>query len=282
MTETVPAVPSATAATYVFAVCRRVDEDVLARLPGITTAPVRALPFERLRAVVQEVPAAEAGRGSWTERLSDPGELERCVRAHHRVVTAVAAHGPAVPMALATIYSSEERARQALGDGAARFHTVLERVDGRVEWGVKVYVPSAAGVSSAAGAGRTAVPASVPGGSPASGAGRAYLERVRGAHRAREESRRAALLAAEETDAELRGLAVAARRLRLQDQQLTDGHRAQVLNGAYLVEEGRTARFREAVAALRERTGALIELSGPWVPYSFASFAGEDALHGDR
>ncbi len=214
MTQPVPAGPPAAPATYVFAVCRGVDEGVLAELPGITTAPVRALPFERLHAVVQEVPAADAGRRAWTERLSDPVELERCVRAHHRVVTAVAAHGPAVPMALATLYSSEERARQALGAGAGRFRTALARVDGRVEWGVKVYVSSA---SAANEAGRTAVPTAGPGGPPASGAGRAYLERVRGAHRAREESRRAALLTAEETDAVLRDLAVAARRLRLQN-----------------------------------------------------------------
>jgi hypothetical protein len=281
MTQQVPAVPPATAATYVFAVCRHVDEEVLARLPGITDAPVRALPFERLHAVVQEVPAAEAGPRSWTERLSDPGELERCVRAHHEVVTAVAADGPAVPMALATLYSSEERARQALGADAARFHTVLDHVCGRVEWGVKVYVSSE---STATDAGRTGVPAggarpAPPAGPPTAGSGRAYLERVRGAHRAREESRRTALLAVEETDAVLRSLAVAARRLRLQDQQLTDGRRAQVLNGAYLVEKSRTAQFTEAVAMLRRRTGAPIELSGPWVPYSFA---GEDGGHGDR
>ncbi|MFF7211795.1 GvpL/GvpF family gas vesicle protein [Streptomyces sp. NPDC008238] len=68
--------PPATAATYVFAICRHVDEDVLSRLPGITTAPVRALPFEQLDAVVQEVPAAEADRDSWTERLSDPYERD--------------------------------------------------------------------------------------------------------------------------------------------------------------------------------------------------------------
>lgn len=273
MTQSVPEVPPATAAVYVFAICRHVDEGVLHRLPGITRAPVRALPFERLHAVVQEVPPADADR--WTERLSDPGELERCVRAHHRVVTAVAAHGPAAPMALATLYSSAERARQALHADAARFHTVLDRVDGRVEWGVKVYAPPA---SEGTGADRATVPVRVPAGGPASGAGRAYLERVRGTHRAREEGRRTALAIAEETDAVLRDLAVAARRLRLQDQRLTEGRRPQVLNGAYLVDEGRTARFTEAVAMLRRRTGALIELSGPWVPYSFA---GEDGVCAD-
>jgi len=46
------------------------------------------------------------------------------------------------------------------------------------------------------------------------------------------------------------------------------------------VEEDRTEAFREVVDTLRRRTGALlIELSGPWVPYSFA---GEDGAHGDR
>ncbi|MEU7967857.1 GvpL/GvpF family gas vesicle protein [Streptomyces sp. NPDC049097] len=276
MTQPVTAVPAATAATYVFAVCRHADDDVLSRLPGISTAPVRTIPFEQLHAVVQDVPAAEADRQSWTERLSDPDELERCVRAHHQIVTAVATGGPAAPMALATVYSSEERARQALRADAARFHTVLDRVAGRLEWGVKVYVSSASAMTATD---RTVAPARVPTGPQAPGAGRAYLERVRGTHRAREESRRAALQAAEETDAALRDLAVAARRLRLQDQQLDDCRRAQVLNGAYLVDESQSARFTQAVAAQRRRTGALIELSGPWVPYSFA---GEDAAHGDH
>ncbi|MFF4968422.1 GvpL/GvpF family gas vesicle protein [Streptomyces sp. NPDC001037] len=277
MKQPVSPEPPAPAATYVFVVCRQVDEDVLSRLPGITATPVRALPFEGLHAVVQDVPAAEADRQSWTDRLSDPQELERCVRAHHQVVTAVAAQGPAAPMALATLYGSEERARQALGADAARFHGVLDRVAGRVEWGVKAYLPVA---PAADGAAHGAVPARVPAGPGASGAGRAYLERVRGAHRAREENRRAALLAAEEADAVLRGSAVAARRLRLQDRRPDDRRGAQVLNGAYLVEEDRTASFTQAVDTLRRRTGALlIELSGPWVPYSFA---GEDGAHGDR
>jgi hypothetical protein len=175
-------------------------------------------------------------------------------------------------MALATLYSSEERARQALGADAARFHAVLDRVGGRVEWGVKVYA------SAATEAHRAVAPTHMPAAPQPPGAGRAYLDRVRGTHRAREESRRAALQAAEETDAVLRDVAVAARRLRLQDQQLNDHGRAQVLNGAYLVEESRTARFTEAVATLRQRTGALIELSGPWVPYSFA---GEDGARED-
>lgn len=170
-------------------------------------------------------------------------------------------------MALATFYRGDERARQALVAGAARFHTALDRVAGRDEWGVKVY---------ARAADRTAAAVGAAAGPPPSGAGRAYLERVRGAHRAREEGLRAALLAAEEVDEALRQLAVAARRLRPHAQQSADDRRTQVLNAAYLVQRERAAEVAEAVAALRRRTGALIELSGPWVPYSFAGAAGEE------
>ncbi len=254
---------SAPPATYVFAVCRRADEAVLAGLSGISGAPVRVLPFERLHAVVQDVPADGAGGGSWTERLSDPAELERCARAHHEVVTAAAARGPVVPLALATLYDGEERARRSLTADAARFHAGLDRVDGRDEWGVKVYAPLTRAAAPAA-----AAPLAPASGAP--GAGRAYLERVRGAHRAREEGRQAALRAAEEADAVLRGLAVAARRLRPHTERLTEERGTQLLNAAYLVDRADAGRFAAEVAALRRRIGADLELSGPWVPYSFA------------
>jgi hypothetical protein len=44
-----------------------------------------------------------------------------------------------------------------------------------------------------------------------------------------------------------------------------------VLNGAYLVPEGRAGEFADQVRALTERHPAVrLELTGPWPPYSFA------------
>ncbi len=258
-----PGVPApddpAGTATYVFAVCRRVDPDGLARLPGLAEgAPVRPLAVGGLTAVVQAVPAGGFTEEAWQRRLADPAELERCARAHHRVVSAAAAFGPVVPLALATLYRGDDRARRALSEGADRFRAALDRIDGHVEWGVKVYAAPDGPVRP-----ESAV-------APRPAGGRAYLDMRRGALRAREDRHDDALRAAGTVDAELRELSAAARLLRPHGEEPAGPRRAQVLNAAYLVAADREEELARTVVGLRRRTGAVIEVSGPWVPYSFA------------
>ncbi|MFD3911764.1 GvpL/GvpF family gas vesicle protein [Streptomyces sp. NPDC058603] len=261
-------------ATYVFAVCAHIDHHALATLPGLGgNSPVRPLSLGALTAVVQHVEAARFSEDAWRERLSDQGELERCARAHHHVVSAVAARGATVPLPLATLYRSDERARQGLRQDAERFHTVLRRIEGRVEWGVKVYAappprpaaaqtpaPSLSSSPSSAGAGR---------GRPSSGDGRAYLDRKRGIRKRREQQHDEALRAAETVDTAMRTVAAASRHLRTHVQEPLEPRRTQVLNAAYLVDEKRYDDVARTVRALRRSTGMDIEMSGPWVPYSF-------------
>ncbi|MFD3419463.1 GvpL/GvpF family gas vesicle protein [Streptomyces decoyicus] len=265
MTTEQPGTPESATATYVFAVCRQLDPAALNGLAGLADGfPVRGLRFASLTAVVQHVPAAEFTEDAWQQRLSDREALEHCARAHHDVVTAAAACGPTAPLALATLYRGDERARQALEADADRFAAVLARIEGHAEWGVKVYLPAAA-----PGPAATAPPGPGPHRS-GGGAGHAYLERKRGLHQAREQHHDRALQTAEDIDTALSRLATATRRLRPHGPELTgEKHRLQILNATYLVSSMRVRRLLEAVAGLRQRTGADVEVSGPWVPYSF-------------
>lgn len=104
---------------------------------------------------------------------------------------------------------------------------------------------------------------------PASGDGRAYLDRKRGVQKRREQRHDEALRTAETVDTALRTVAAASRRLRTHTQELLGPGRTQVLNAAYLVDENRTDDVARRVRELRRSTGADIEMSGPWVPYSF-------------
>ncbi|MEW1749980.1 GvpL/GvpF family gas vesicle protein [Streptomyces angustmyceticus] len=272
MTEQ-PGAPEGATSTYVFAVCRRLDPAVLTGLAGLAEGcPVRGLRCGPLTAVVQHVPAAEFTEDAWQRRLSDRAALEHCARAHHEVVTAAAACGPTVPLALATLYRGDERAREALGADADRFTVVLDRLENHAEWGVKVYVPATARPPSApASAAPHPGGGSTGGGSAGGGAGRAYLERKRGLHRAREQHHDRALRTAEDVDAALTRLATATRRLRPHSPEMTgETHRLQILNATYLMRTERVQGLLDAVEGLRQRTGAEVEVSGPWVPYSFA------------
>ncbi|MCQ8191928.1 GvpL/GvpF family gas vesicle protein [Streptomyces rugosispiralis] len=263
------------ALTYAFAVCRggglTVPPEPLAELPGLGTgAPVRTVAAGPLIAVVQDVPAAGYGEEALRRRLSDGAELERCARAHHSVITAASALAPAVPLPLATVYLDDGRVREALGERETSFLTALDRIAGRVEWGVKVYAP--AGPPPAP----EAAPAAAPGDGP--GSGRAYLDRVRTRRHDREQRHTLALRAAERVDTVVRGLAVAARRLRPHGVEVTGKHRTHVLNAAYLLDLGRERELRAALASLRhDETDVQIELSGPWAPYSFADGGVTDA-----
>jgi hypothetical protein len=126
-------------------------------------------------------------------------------------------------------------------------------VSGRSEWGVKAFArPRAAPSPRAAGS-----------------SGRDYLRARRSALHASETAADDAARAGEELHAALTARAVAARRHRPQDAALSGRDETMVLNGAYLVDDGADDGLRAVVVAWSgdERIG--VELTGPWVPYSF-------------
>lgn len=272
-----PDAPAATA-TYVYAVCRGGDGAALAALPGQAPGrPVRLLRFGELTAVVQDVPAAEFGEDALRERLTDRTELERCARAHHEVIAAAAAAAPVLPFPLATIYRGDARAATALRADRDRLTAALRRITGRAEWGVKVYARPAERPAATDGhpperADREDVPARRP--------GHAYLDRLRGVRHERERRQEAGLRAAEVVERAFADLAVAGRRLRPHDTHLTPGRGAHLLNAAYLVAETRAGEVVATVRRLRRSPRCRdveIELTGPWVPYSFVDEGVTDA-----
>ncbi|MFJ3223120.1 GvpL/GvpF family gas vesicle protein [Streptomyces sp. NPDC086783] len=262
--------PSEPTVTYVFAVTRTPSSDTLP--PGAVGheggGPLRVLRAGALALIVQDVPAEDFGEAALTDRFNDPYQLERCARAHHRGVHAAAGLGPVVPLPLATLYLSDRNATEAVAAREAAVHALLDRLEGRTEWAVKVHLAERDGDgpredAPAAGAATEDPPAG----------GRAYLSRASARRRAHRDLREDALARAHEADLELRRHAVAATRHRLQNEQLTGRSAPQLLNAAYLLDDGQRAAFGETLERLRadERyRGLEIDESGPWIPYSFA------------
>ncbi|MER7663677.1 MULTISPECIES: GvpL/GvpF family gas vesicle protein [unclassified Streptomyces] len=267
-------------ATYVFAMCRPAEGDVLAARGHAEGGPLRTLRLGRLALLVQSVPADAFSEDELRRRLGDRAELERCARDHHAAVEAARASGPVIPFPLATLYRSDHRALEALRAGEPRFSALLDRLTGHVEWAVKVHLarpaahpePAEATARPAPGQGssRQGPPAR---GSAGQGAGRAYLSRVSGRQRQADQERQAAFRAAEQVDEAVRRHATAAVRHRLHSAELTGSSKAQVLNAAYLIAEEAYPAFVRTVTELRGTpalAGIEIDVTGPWAPYSFA------------
>jgi hypothetical protein len=184
--------------------------------------------------------------------------LEHAARTHDAVVKAVADHAPVAPMRLATIFLDDDSVRRRLDEWFHALEQVLDRVEGRSEWSVKLISP-AAGTTEPAGATSR----------PVSGADYLRQKKEAGAVKAAREEESQQL--AERVHETLSAHAVASRRLPPQDPRLTGHQGAMVLNAAYLVEaELGDAFAEEARACGAQYPHVQLDVRGPWPPYSFA------------
>ncbi|MDT9701600.1 GvpL/GvpF family gas vesicle protein [Streptomyces sp. P17] len=244
--------------SYVYAVVRA-PAAAPDEIRGVYGAPVTLVRSGAVAAAVSAVPGEEFSETALGKRLEDLDWLETTARAHHFVVDALAARDTVLPLRLATVYRDDARVAEMLSQRQELFGALLDRLEGHVEWGVKVYAE--------AGAGLTAPSATRD--EPDSG--RAYLRRRRQQYRSREEVWRAAETAVRRTEEEARALAVDRARHRPQQGELAEGPGDNVANDAYLVPRGLGEEFRERMEhAADDLPGVRVEVTGPWAPYSFA------------
>ncbi|GAA0316383.1 GvpL/GvpF family gas vesicle protein [Streptomyces polychromogenes] len=253
--------------TYVYAVTPPAPavRRLLPSLTGVGGRPVTLLdaPGEDpgpVAFVISDVPGPEWDEDALKARFEDLRWLEEAAQAHHRVIEALAAHTTVLPLRLATLYADHAGALAALGRQGQAFATLLARLSGHTEYGVKVYVRPAPPPDDAAPSGAV---------SP----GRAYLLARRTQRHAHEDHYRQAGAVTERIAAIARRLAGDHVRHPVQNGPLTGASPGEnVLNDAYLVPDADAGEFLAAVAgAARDLPGVHVEVTGPWAPYSFAT-----------
>ncbi|MDK1344285.1 GvpL/GvpF family gas vesicle protein [Streptomyces sp. 378] len=257
---------------YAYAVLRRTPEAAAAtaHLSGVAGEPIHlvapAVTGAQLAFAVGHVPSADYAEAPLQAHLDDLDWLESTVRSHHAVVAALVASGTAVlPLRLATVYRDEDTARQALDTRRGYFLSLLDRLTGHVELGVKIYAapditPPEAGTE--------------PEQDPVTGlgVGRAYQVIRRRRQRRNDDAWRTVALAAARLTETAGALAVD-RVAHTPERGSLAGSApgTNIGNDAYLVPKGRVAAFRTGIlAAARGVPGLRVEISGPWAPYSFA------------
>jgi hypothetical protein len=232
----------------------------LDEVAGIDGARIRGVEVGGVTCLVSDVDLDEFGEEPLRKNLERIDWLERVAREHDAVIKAVARIVAVLPLRLATVYWDDASASAEVTRHHDAVCAALDRVDGRDEWGVKVYrmpVDEAPEQTSRATSGAE------------------YLRRRR-AQVAQQTSDRGAddELAARIFD-EFAAVADDSRRHRPQDPSLTGRRQPMLLNAAFLVARCDEDRFRAAVSALAdERPPGAVELTGPWPPYSFAEWTG--------
>lgn len=242
-------------ATYLYALARPIPAAALAGLRGIGGAEVRVLAEGEIACVVSTVELAEFGEQALRENLERLDWLERVAREHDEVVRAVYALGPTLPVRLATVYHDDASTLRHADELRAEAVPALAKIEGREEWGVKVFHVRPAVTTAATERARS---------------GADYMRRRRA--ELQQDADDAARAAADATSVldRLAGLSVEIRRHRPQDPRLSGSSHPMLLNAACLVDRARVPEFRAVVDELAaERPAGSVVLTGPWPPYSF-------------
>jgi hypothetical protein len=256
---------SARVATYLYCLVKG------ARAPSTTDAPpglpgstrTRAIPAgEGIWIVAGDAPLDRYGEEQIAAGLKDMEWVSRCALAHERVVEHFLRAPALLPMKIFTLFADDARAIAHVARKRKTIDKALERVAGRVEWGVRVALgpDGPDGPAARAGDGR--------GDASASDSGAAFLM-------AKKQARDAVKVRAERaTEAAVRihdGLAALAEGAERRAPDDVPGSRL-LLDAAYLVPISRAASFRkkaDALAAESGKSGVIVTVTGPWPAYHF-------------
>jgi hypothetical protein len=250
---------------YVFGVVAAQAADTA--VPGERAPGVRVVEEGALAALVRDVPLDEF-RPAGGEDDEDLAWLADRVRSHEQVLEDAAATQTVLPMRFGTIYREEAAVRAFLRGEREQLVAALAELDGRREWGVKCFLDRRSFSDSLQD--DAAAGARPPDAEPQS-PGAAFFTRKRAEQTARERAadagRRMARTVHERVGALAEQSTVAEPP---QGSSSADG----LLAASYLVAREREEEFRsalDALAAEHGRSGLMIELTGPWPPYSFVA-----------
>jgi hypothetical protein len=250
-------------ATYVYCLVRG------ARAPRLDDAPAGLAGTGRprvldvgggLRLVVADAPLERYAKQAIEQGLSDIEWVGARALEHEALVEHVLASGTVVPMKLFTLFLGVARAVADVRAREAELGALLDRLEGRREWGVRVLVDP----TPAAEAARERAEAGEAADQPA---GTAFLLRKKRVLDATRTLRTELLGRAHEA---LEALSALAAEVRSRPPLREEGRL--LLDASFLVEDDATQAFHAQADERRDalaREGLALKLSGPWPAYNF-------------
>ena len=232
--------------------------------------PVYTLPYQAIQAIVSKVSLREFGLSVLEENLRDLSWLAGKAHRHEQILEAVQERCTLIPLRLGIIFSSEDRVREILVEYHDLFAENLARLEGKHEWGVKVYVNTTVLTKHLDELSDQIHTLTEEMATKSGGAAYVWKKRLENAITG--EMERICDGCAQLSHDRLQRHASEACLNHLPEKESPDGSEIMILNGAYLVTTEQRNAFGTGLAELEEEYGGYgvrYQLSGPWPPYNF-------------
>ena len=240
---------------------------------------VFALPFRELEAIVSEVSLEEfANKEIQRKAQEDLNWIKEKAVVHARVVQEAMRRDHIllnlIPMKFGAIFKDRARLEEVLEKDYLRIREVLERIRGKQEWSVKVYLKDRRQLEQVIKEKNETIREKE----------REIADLAEGMAFFMEEELKEAI--SEEIDKELNNIveglfedlkkqAIASVKNKILGKELTGRKEPMVLNVAYLIPEEKIKDFNKEVQRLNQEiqaNGFYLEYSGPWPAYNFSAY----------
>jgi hypothetical protein len=240
-----------------------------AKAPGLRGAPAglpgagkpRALDAgDGLWLVAADAPLERYGEAPIQAGLQDLAWVSSVAVPHEAVVEHLSKAGTVVPMKLFTLFHSDERALEHVAKRRRQIYRVIDRIEGREEWGLRMILDEISAVRRAQDEAR---------GDGGSSPGAAFLLRKK---KEQEAAREVLDRARGRAETLFDALATKADDALRRAPPAGEVGKRVLLDAAFLLPRKRIRTFQSAVRAEAKKLAPLgyqLTLTGPWPPYNF-------------
>ena len=240
---------------------------------GIKARPVF---FSGTYAILSEVSPNDFSEDNLKKHLADMGWVEKNIRLHEKVIEEIMKDQAVLPFKFGTVFENEANVEKLLKTNNIEFKAVLANLEGKEEWGLKIYCNSEYFKDALCSGNERIMKKDKE--ILASGIGKAFFLKKKKDEIIKDIINEKISEYTKDCFERLKITAVDTKINNILPKEVTEKQEEMVLNAAFLINNKRVKEFENVLAYLKTKytdKGLIFDCTGPWPPYNFCGLLKE-------
>ncbi|MEI6297552.1 MAG: GvpL/GvpF family gas vesicle protein [bacterium] len=233
---------------------------------------VRPVFFSGTYALVSSVSPDDFSEDNLKKHLADMGWVEKNIRLHEKVIEEIMKDRSVLPFKFGTVFESEANVEKLLKENNTGFRAVLALLDGKEEWGLKIYCNNAYFMDALCAENERI--AEIDKEIIAAGKGKAYFLKKKKDEIIKDIINEKISEYTRDCLERLKVTAADTMINRILPKEVTEKDEDMVLNAAFLINNKRIKEFENVLTHIKTKYAdnrLIFDCTGPWPPYNFCT-----------
>jgi len=237
--------------------------------------------FQGIYAILSRVSPKEFSEENLKKNLANMEWVEKNVRQHEKVIEETMKDITVIPFKFGTIFKREDGVENLLKENNLKFKNMIADLEGKEEWGLKVYCDSEKLNDSLKKEDEKVQ--GIEKEITSSGKGKAYFLKKKKNELIKNVRNEKISEYTQDSFERIKRACLETKINKILPKEVTEKKEDMVLNAAFLINEKRIKEFENILAYLKTKytdKGLIFDCTGPWPPYNFCSPFKEKARDG--